>query len=254
MAAKEYSQWNALGRPVTPAQPIRELVAKYKTAFPKGKFFGWGANEEHYTANPPQDHTPFSYDGWPLVSPHWFVFATDIMVSDVGQSTMQAIVDYMLREARAGRLPWLKYIIWQAKIYDVRHGWVAQLSSGHYDHAHFSVRTDAQFTSLGDWSILPPPPAPPQEEDMELAGMDKASNENAEHYLQSIIGMDDTAKNISNVAHGDLVVPNEFVRTVRAIEADVQAIKEAVAALTIVANASHTHSVPLGDVQTGSPE
>lgn len=163
MAAREYSQWNALGRPKTPAQPIRDLVTKLKAAFPQGRFFNWEANEAHYTAVPPQDHTPFSYTGWPLSSPHWVVFATDIMTSDVGGAAGgQRLFDYYISEARAGRMPWLKYLIWQARLYDVRNNWQSQANSGHFDHIHISVRTDFQNHSLGSWSVIPVAPKPPE--------------------------------------------------------------------------------------------
>lgn len=168
MAAREYSQWNALGRPHTPAQPIRDLVTKLRAAFPQGRYFNWEANEAHYTADPPEDHTPFSYTGWPLPSPHWVVFATDIMTSDVGGAAGgQKLFDYYISQARAGKMPWLKYLIWQAKLYDVRNGWKSQPNSGHFDHIHFSARTDYQNYSLGDWSVVPVAPKPPEDTEMD---------------------------------------------------------------------------------------
>ena len=138
-----------------------------KAAYPRAadqRQFSWHANEAHYQADKPQDHTPYSFDGWPLPCPQWWVFATDIMHRpDLGVDCNK-LFPYWLTEARAGRMPWLKYIIWQARIYDVRHDWRAQANSGHFDHIHLSTRTDHRLTSLGSWSLLPP-----GEDDMSVA-------------------------------------------------------------------------------------
>jgi hypothetical protein len=64
---------------------------------------------------------------------------------------------YWIGQARAGRMPWLKYLIWQGHIYDVRYGWKQQGSSGHFDHIHLSTRTDHQHTGLDSWSLTPQP-------------------------------------------------------------------------------------------------
>lgn len=154
MAVAAYSRWNALGRPSTPAQPIRDVVERMRIAYPRATF-SWYANEAHYTAIPAEDHTPFSQTGWPVASPEWWVFATDIMHRpDLGVDC-NLLFRYWIGEARGGRMPWLKYIIWQAKLYDVRNGWDEQANSGHYDHIHFSARTDFKDRGLGSWSITP---------------------------------------------------------------------------------------------------
>lgn len=157
MAAQVYYSWAALGRPLEPATPIRELVGQLKAAYPQhADRFSWFANEEHYTAVPPQDHTPYSFDGWPLPDPQWVVFATDIMVDAVGGTTeAQRIFDHLMASAKNGKAPWIKYLIWKATIYDVRHGWAAQANSGHFDHIHVSARTDFRFAHLGSWSVVP---------------------------------------------------------------------------------------------------
>lgn len=159
MAYAIYYQWDSLGRPLEPARPIRDIVERIKAAYPKAaSTFSWYANEAHYQAEPPQDHTPFSATGWPKPSPEWWVFATDIMHRvDLGVDC-NVLFGYWIGEARAGRMPWLKYMIWQAKLYDVRNGWRAQSNSGHFDHIHLSARTDFQHYSLGSWSIVPLPP------------------------------------------------------------------------------------------------
>jgi hypothetical protein len=155
VATAAYNQWVAAGRPLTPAIPVRETVERMRLAFPAGaKQFSWYANEAHYQAAVPQDHTPYSVTGWPLASPRWWVFATDIMCTAVGGSC-QPLFDYWISEARAGRMPWMKYFIWRATIYDVRNGWKPQASANHFDHIHLSMRTDWQLKGLGTWSITP---------------------------------------------------------------------------------------------------
>src|SRR5262245_15154499 len=150
-----YDRWVAAGRPLTPAQPIRELVAQLKAAYPAGADqFNWYANEAHYQADPPQDHTPYSVDGWPNAAPHWYVSATDIMVNAVGGvPAAQAIFDHLLASGKDGSAPWLKYLIWQGNNYDIRNGWNAATADNHYDHIHVSTRTDYLSTGLGGWTV-----------------------------------------------------------------------------------------------------
>ena len=156
MAVLAWSAWQRAGKPVWPAKPIEDIVNRLKVAFPDAaSLFSWYANDAHYTAVPAEDHTPYSQTGWPGPSPEWYVFATDVMHRpDLGVDC-NVLFPYWISEARAGRMPWLKYLIWQAKIYDVRYNWRAQANSGHFDHVHFSARTDYVNTGLGDWSLLP---------------------------------------------------------------------------------------------------
>lgn len=158
MPSNAYYDWVAAGKPVVPAQPTREYVERLKVEFPAAaskNLFSWYANDSHYKANPPQDHTPYSATGWPGTSPRWIVFATDVMHRpDLGVDCFE-LFSYWLAEAKAGRSPWVKYIIWQAKLYDVRNGWAPTNNDDHYDHVHLSFRTDYQFAHLGTWSVVP---------------------------------------------------------------------------------------------------
>lgn len=152
MAVAAYYSWDRLGRPLDPAVPIRDFVVRMKAGFPRAaNLFSWYANEAHYQAEPPQDHTPFSATGWPQTSPFWWVFATDVMHRPNLGVDCNVLFAYWLGEAKAGRMPWLKYMIWQAKRYDVRNAWRPVTSSGHFDHVHLSARTDHRLTSLGSW-------------------------------------------------------------------------------------------------------
>lgn len=148
MAVAAYYAWDRDGRPITPSGTIREQVERLRLGFPDASF-SWYANEAHYQAEPPEDHTPFSATGWPVKSPYPYVFATDI-INGRGVDCDELFA-YYLGEARAGRTPWRKYMIYKATIYDVRHGWRPQPSSGHETHIHLSDRTDWVDRSIGAW-------------------------------------------------------------------------------------------------------
>lgn len=152
LATAAYSRWDRDGRPITPSQTIREMVGKLKLAYPRATgTFSWYADEAHYQSTVPQDHTPFSVTGWPLPNPYPVVFATDIMHRvDLGVDC-NILFKYWLAEAKAGHTPWRKYIIWQAKLYDVRNNWNPQTNTGHFDHIHLSDRTDWVNRSIGSW-------------------------------------------------------------------------------------------------------
>lgn len=158
MAVAAYYSWDRLGRPLNPAQPIRELVNALKAGYPAAaaqNLFSWYADEAHYQANFPEDHTPYSYTGWPEPNPQWWVCATDIMHRpDLGVDC-KAIFAHLLESAKAGLTPWLKYIIWQARLYHISNEWRPQANSGHFDHIHISTRTDHLEASLNGWSPIP---------------------------------------------------------------------------------------------------
>lgn len=173
MPVAAYYAWDHLGRPLEPAQHIREFVEAMRAAFPaaaeQGQF-SWYADEAHYQAVPAEDHTPYSQTGWPAVSPQWWVFATDVMHRpDLGVD-IAVLGAYWVAQARAGRMPWLKYMIWANSIYDVRNGWEPQWNDDDPGHIHLSGRTDYQYIGLGGWSVVPPPapstpPIPMKDED-----------------------------------------------------------------------------------------
>jgi hypothetical protein len=166
MPVAMYYTWENQGRPWHAATPIREFIARLKLARPAGAGYIWSlGNQEHLEAVPAQDHTPYSQTGWPSNSPYPVVFACDVSHQPNSGLDCYVLFDYWITEARAGRMPWLKYLIWRAKRYDVRNNWSPVSSSGHFDHIHLSGRTDYEFYGLGGWSVVPVPPPPPPEED-----------------------------------------------------------------------------------------
>jgi hypothetical protein len=134
------------------------MISFLELAFPAAAavhLFGWHTNEAHLTADPPEDHTPFSATGWPLPTPLGVVTATDVMDRpDLGVVCAE-LVPYWLDQCRSGAMRWVKYINWQGKRYDVRNGWAPVPTAGHYDHAHISARSDNLDTTLAGWSVTP---------------------------------------------------------------------------------------------------
>jgi len=153
----QYYAWENDGRPITPARPVREVVDRMKVAYPRAAhLFSWYADDAHYQSDFPQDHTPYSQTPWPITpNPYPYVFATDIMHRPDLGADCNVLFGYWITEARAGRMPWLKYLIWRGQIYHVRDNWLPRAASGHFDHIHMSTRTDHRDTSLGAWSLTP---------------------------------------------------------------------------------------------------
>lgn len=222
MPAAVYYSWDRAGRPLEPAQPIRDMVDRLKVAYPRAAsahLFGWYADESHYQAVPPQDHTPYSQTGWPLPSPQWVVFATDVMHrKDLGVDCA-VLFSYWIGEARAGRMPWLKYIIWEAKLYTVRTGWRAEANTGHYDHIHLSARTDHRTTSLGAWSVVP------MGDDVTLENPDKAWVNNSADGIARLTRMDDTAQYQNSTGVEGPVEENKLVTAIKRLGSDVTELK-----------------------------
>lgn len=167
MAAAMLRVWESQGRPWRLCTPLLDMVGRLKVAYPR-LVYGTLGDDAHLNAVPPEDHTPFSATGYPKTSPYPVVHALDVMHHPESGVDAGKLFAYWLGEAKAGRMPWLKYLIWQATIYDVRFGWRPQPSGGHFDHVHLSSRTDAESTHLGDWS--PIPPLPEEDDDMHMVG------------------------------------------------------------------------------------
>lgn len=118
---------------------------------------GWYADDAHYFADWPEDHTPFSMTDWPVECPRWVVFALDVMTGrDLTVDVLDQLVAYWLTEARAGRMPSLKYLIFHNRIYLVWRDFVADEYRGEWhSHAHLSFRTDYETRSWpAGWSPI----------------------------------------------------------------------------------------------------
>lgn len=149
MATQAYHDWVAAGRPFNLATPIKEYLAAFHAAGWPFDTLGTIGDEAHLQAARPQDHCPFSVTGWPDPNRYPYVCAFDAGHDPANGRDMNPVVAYWLSEARAGRTPWVKYIVWRGQIYDVRDGWAALPAVGHFDHAHMSIRTDWTGRSIG---------------------------------------------------------------------------------------------------------
>lgn len=154
MATAAFRDWVKKGRPFTLSTPVAEYRNQLRAAGWIGDAIGTIGNEAHLTAEKPQDHTPFSATGWPGTHPYPLILAIDVMHNPGAGRDVGPLVAYWLSEARAGRTPWVKYINWQAKQYDVRNSWAERPNGGHFDHAHISFRTDWASLSVGSWSAI----------------------------------------------------------------------------------------------------
>lgn len=149
MTTQDYVNWVADGRPWKLATPIAEYFAAFKAAgWPAGSL-GTIGDTAHLQASHPQDHCPFSATGWPNPNEYPYVCAFDAGHDPANGRDMGQVVSRWLSQARAGSTPWVKYIVWQGHIYDVRNGWSPQPADNHFDHAHVSIRTDWTHRSIG---------------------------------------------------------------------------------------------------------
>lgn len=147
MATPEYWQWIAAGRPWQVAKPIAEMVALARS---QGiTILGTIGNEDHLTASFPEDHTPFSYSAYPVKLPGWWVTACDIANS-------KGWGDAILRDARAGLLPWLKYMNVAGKHYAWTDGFKQGFANSD-QHIHLSCFSDDLGMSIGGYNPLNPP-------------------------------------------------------------------------------------------------
>lgn len=139
MASAAYTKWVNAGKPYRLATPIKELQA---WAQAQGiSILGTIGNNAHLTASTPKDHTPFSATPWPVSLPGYVVTAIDL-------ANTNGLGARILALARAGKLPWLKYMNFDQKNYS--HWDNFQSSSYNSDtHVHLSIRSDWCDRSIG---------------------------------------------------------------------------------------------------------
>lgn len=154
MAIQAYHDWVKAGRLWTSAAPVAAYKAAFRAAGWPVTSIGTIGDETHLRADRPKDHCPFSVTGWPVAHPYPYVTAIDVSHGRVQPSVLGSIVGYWVSEARADRTPWVKYIIYKRRSWDVRLGWAGAAATGHDDHVHVSMRSDHVATDIGDWPIL----------------------------------------------------------------------------------------------------
>lgn len=143
MTVTTYSQWLADGSPWKPSQPVADLSATLRAHGFTVYVIG---NHSHATANPPEDHMPYSHTAWPGSQPYPYVLAMDIMPG--GQMDWHELGRRIVADKNAGvhGTEAIKYINWTNSDGKVLHEkWEPNhetSSSSDSGHIHISFRTD----------------------------------------------------------------------------------------------------------------
>lgn len=145
MTATTYAGWVADGKPSRNCRPLLDFIATLRTHGYTGPGSGLG-DLSHLTANPPEDHCPFSHTPWPDTQPYPYVLAIDIM-----PSSGLDIIDLGGRlfddksSGKPGTEP-IKYINWTDSAGNCFHdSWMpnhTRFASTDRGHIHMSFRTD----------------------------------------------------------------------------------------------------------------
>lgn len=154
MATQAYYDWLHAGSPWALCTPASDYLSAFRRAGWPAESLGTIGDKAHLTADRPQDHTPFSVTGWPAGNPYPYVLAFDAGHDPANGRDMNPVVAHWLSDARAGKTPWVKYIVWRGQLYDVRNKWSPVSADNHYDHAHVSFRTDWYNKSIGGYPVV----------------------------------------------------------------------------------------------------
>lgn len=144
MATAAYYRWVNAGKPWRLARPIADMQAYARQH--DVNVLGTIGNGDHLTASTPEDHTPFSATAWPDPLPGYIVTAIDL-------ANVHGLGAAILRDARAGATPWLKYMNFGNKQYSHSDGFKTGRSNPD-GHIHLSIRTDHLNTSLAGYDPL----------------------------------------------------------------------------------------------------
>lgn len=156
MVVSNYEQWVADGSPWHPATPVDSLTQVLKkhgyTVYTIG-------NHAHLTANPPEDHTPYSHTPWPGTQPYPAVLAMDIMPGGVwGLDDLGAAIFEDKQNGLPG-LAGLKYMNWTDLNGNCWHDkWTPnhdRSTSSDRGHIHLSWRTDYVNNNIAYDPITP---------------------------------------------------------------------------------------------------
>lgn len=173
MTVTTYEGWLADGSPWHAAPCI---AAARDTFSAHGYTVYTIGNHDHLTAEPPEDHTPYSHTPWPGSQPYPEVLALDIMPG--GPVDWRDLGVRIVGDKNAGKpgTEWIKYVNYTAPTGECIHAsWephFVSTSSGDTGHIHISARTDlAGQADLHGWDPVaellgqpsPPDPFPPNE-------------------------------------------------------------------------------------------
>jgi hypothetical protein len=155
MTLRDYAYWSTHGQPYTLCTPGRAYVDRQRVY---GYVVYHYPDESHLTADPPEDHDPFSATGWPGESPYGIGMATDTMSDHIppGCPTLPELARQIIADKNAG-VPGtepLKYINWtDEKGACWEDSWEpdhAHRSSSDKGHIHQSYRTDYASSHVAD--------------------------------------------------------------------------------------------------------
>ena len=166
MSCTTYNCWRNDGSPWSDCQPTRDFIAMLQRHGYTGPTVGIG-DQSHLTANPPEDHCPYSHTPWPGTQPYPRVMAIDIMPGegvDIIWLGGRLFDDKM--SGHPGLAP-LKYMNWTDSDGNIWHdSWQpshTRYRSSDSGHIHISWRTDYVNSTL--LATYDPFGSTPQEED-----------------------------------------------------------------------------------------
>lgn len=138
-----YQGWLADGSPWKAAVPVQSLSNVLKEYGFTVYILG---NKAHLTANPPEDHTPYSHTPWPGAQPYPYVLAEDIMPGGEWSIDRLGAKIFADKQAEHPGLAGLKYMNWTDSAGNCWHDkWTPnheRTTSTDRGHIHLSWRTD----------------------------------------------------------------------------------------------------------------
>lgn len=168
---QDYYDWVNGGRRWTAARPVGDLAATLRQLGYTVYILG---DESHLTANPPEDHTPFSYTGWPQPATKGVVDALDVMPKNGDMHDLANLARALIsmKDANVSQAAFIKYINWTEETgYCYHESWEPNRttrSSSDKGHIHLSIRSDFENSPIAaGWNpfdgatpvVNPAPPA-----------------------------------------------------------------------------------------------
>lgn len=127
--------------------PLRAFFDQLNTAIPgrSRKEDGWIGNEEHRQRpsghNPDESGRAEQSDSDKLDE----VRAVDLGQGGTGNVELEALVQHLLRLCRAGKAPWIRYLIYNHRIWHKRTGYKEERTTGDPHTGHLHVSSDEPF-------------------------------------------------------------------------------------------------------------
>jgi hypothetical protein len=217
MTVTTYVGWVNDGRPWKNCQPINDFIATLREHKYTGPGVGIG-DLSHLTANPPEDHCPYSHTPWPAPQPYPYVMAIDIMPNE-GLDIIE--LGGRLFDDKSSSVPGtepIKYLNWTDSDGNCWHdSWMpnhTRFRSTDRGHIHISFRTDyvrsaimATYDPYGD--------------DMGLTNDEYNMIRNTGFLVTGIVNMEDPIVVPPNPesSYPGASIPNKLAQAIRALQA-----------------------------------